>query len=50
MNNLDVSGLLQTYAEKCRKTRNEEHLKEIVRELKRELNSDEIRKLKVLKS
>lgn len=48
MNNLDVSGLLQTYAEKCRKARNKEHLKEIIRDLKKELNSDEIRKMKVV--
>lgn len=47
MNNLDVSGLLTTYSEKCRKARDSEHLKEIIRDLKRELNSEEIKKLKM---
>lgn len=47
MNNLDVAGLLRTYSEKCRDARDSEHLKELVRDLKRELNAEEIRKLKV---
>lgn len=47
MNNFDVSGLLRTYSEKCKNARNSEHLKEIIRELKRELNAEEIKKLKV---
>ena len=50
MNNLDVSGLLRTYSEKCSKARNDEHLKDMVRELKKELSSEEIKKMKVLKS
>lgn len=50
LNNLDLSGVLQTYAEKCRKARNDEHLKELVRELKKELSSEEIKKLKVLRN
>jgi len=48
MNNLDVAGLLRTYSEKCANARNSEHLKELVRELKRELNSEEIKKLKII--
>lgn len=47
MNNLDVAGLLMTYSGKCRKARNSEHLKEIIRDLKKELNSDVIKKLKI---
>lgn len=47
MNNLDVSGLLKTYSMKCRDARDSEHLKELVRDLKKELNSEEIKKLKV---
>lgn len=47
MNNLDVAGLLMTYSEKCRKAKNSKHLKEIVRDLKKKLNSEEIRKLKM---
>lgn len=43
MNNLDVAGLLMTYSEKCRKAKDSEHLKEIVRDLKKELNSEEIK-------
>lgn len=50
MTNLDVAGLLKTYAEKCVNARNDERLKEIVRDLKRELNSDEIKKLRIIGS
>jgi len=50
MNNLDIAGLLITYSEKCRKARDAEHLKEIVRDLKKELNSDEIKKLRIIGS
>lgn len=50
MNNLDVSGLLRTYSEKCSRARNDEHLKEMVRELKKELSAEEIRKMEVKKS
>jgi hypothetical protein len=38
MNNLDVCGILQTYALKARNAKNKEQLKEIVRELKNELD------------
>lgn len=38
MNNTDVAGILTTYAEKARKARSKEHLKEIIRELKQELD------------
>lgn len=47
MNNYDVAGLLKTYSEKCRTARNTKHLQEIVRDLKSELNTEEIRKMKV---
>ncbi|ADL03356.1 hypothetical protein Closa_1377 [[Clostridium] saccharolyticum WM1] len=47
MNNLDVAGLLKTYSERCLNARNAEHLREIVRDLKRELNAEEIRKLRM---
>jgi len=47
MTNLDVSGLLMTYSMKCKNARDSEHLKEIIRDLKKELNSEEIRKFKM---
>jgi len=47
MNNLDVAGLLKTYSEKCQNARNAEHLKNIIRDLKSELNAEEIRKLRM---
>ncbi|HYE69380.1 MAG TPA: hypothetical protein VEA58_12255 [Anaerovoracaceae bacterium] len=50
MNNLDVSGLLTTYSIKCARARNDEHLKDLIRELKKELSAEEIRKMKVIKS
>lgn len=34
----DVSGILMTYSEKARRARSKEHLKDIVRELKGELD------------
>lgn len=43
MNNLDVAGLLRAYSEKASKARNKEHLKEIIRDLKKELD---LRKVK----
>ena len=49
LNNLDVAGLLRTYAEKCAKARDDEHLKDIIMELNSELNSKKINKLKTLK-
>ena len=48
MNNLDVSGILITYSMLCKHARNDEHLKDIVRRLKKELNSEEIKKLRVV--
>lgn len=47
MNNYDVAGLLKTYSEQCKNATNTKKLKEIVRELKKELNSKEIAKMKV---
>ena len=38
MNQYDVSGILRTYSEKARNARNKEHLKDIICELKRELD------------
>lgn len=46
MNQYDISGILRTYSEKCSKARNDEQLKEFIRELKRELNANEIKKIK----
>lgn len=48
MNNLDVSGILATYSMLCKHARSDEHLKELVRQLKKELNSEEIKKLRVI--
>lgn len=49
MNNYDIAGLLTTFSKKCILARNDKHLKDIIRELKKELNSKEIRKMKVVK-
>ena len=38
MNNLDIAGMLMTYSEKARKARNKEHLKDIIRKLRKELD------------
>ena len=38
MTNLDVAGILQSYAEKARKARNKETLKEIIKDLRGELD------------
>lgn len=43
MNKYDVAGILRSYSEKVRYARNEEHLKEIIRDLKHELD---LRKIK----
>lgn len=43
MNNLDVAGVLRTYSEKASKAMDEKQLKEIIRELKKELD---LRKVK----
>lgn len=47
MNEKDVAGLLTTYSMKCMKARDSDHLKNIIRDLKTELNSKEIQKFKV---
>jgi len=49
MNELDVAGILRTYAEKCALCQRTKYLKEIVRELKHELNAKEIAKMRVIK-
>lgn len=38
MNNLDICGILRTYSEKARLAKNTEQLREIVREVKQELD------------
>lgn len=38
MNNLDVAGILMTYAEKARKAKNKKQLKEIIKDLKQEFD------------
>lgn len=38
MNQFDVSGIITTYSQKERYARNEEHLKDIICELKKELD------------
>lgn len=47
MNQYDVAGLLKTYAEASRRAYNTKKLQELVRELKRELNYETIRKMYV---
>ena len=47
MNQYDVSGILSTYSMKCRNARSSDKLKEIIRELKVELNANEIKKMNV---
>lgn len=44
MNNLDVAGQLRTYAEKAAKAKNTKQLKQIIRDLKEELD---LRKVKM---
>ncbi len=44
MNEYDVAEILIIYAEKCRKAYSREQLRQIIRELKKKLNSDEIRR------
>lgn len=43
MNNLDVAGILRTYSEKVVRARNTYHLRNIVRNLKQELDERKIR-------
>lgn len=38
MNQFDVSGIMMTYSQKAKYVRDEEHLKDIIRELKSELD------------
>lgn len=38
MNQYDVSGIMMTYSQKAIRARDEEHLKDIIRELKKELD------------
>ena len=38
MNQYDVSGILKTYSEKAYKAKSKQHLCEIIRELKKELD------------
>lgn len=38
MNQYDVSGILRTYSEKTRHAKDKEQLKDIIRELKQELD------------
>jgi len=40
MNKYDVSGIMQTYAEKARKAANKEQLKKIIRDLKEALKNE----------
>lgn len=44
MDNLDVSGILQTYSEKARRAKTTEQLRNIIRDLKQELD---LRKVKI---
>jgi hypothetical protein len=48
MNNFDVSGLLTTYAIQCGKVTKKEKLQELIRDLKKELNSEEIKKFSIV--
>lgn len=43
MNNLDIAGILMTYSHKASKTTDKEKLKELIRDLKSELD---LRKVK----
>ena len=47
MNQYNVSGILQTYSEKCLHACNTKALQQFVRDLKQELNSKEIKNMKV---
>ena len=43
MNNLDVAGVLRTYSEKARCAKSTEQLREIIRDLKLELDLRKVR-------
>lgn len=45
MNQYDISGILTTYAAKARRARDKEHLKDIIRELRQELDLRKIEKI-----
>ena len=47
MSNYDVAGLLTTYSKKCMLATGTEQLKRLIRDLKHELNSKEIERMKV---
>lgn len=47
MNQWELAGLLMTYSEKARRASSTERLQELARELKRELNASEIKRMKV---
>lgn len=49
MTNLDVAGLLVTYAKKCSGACSDKNLKEIIRDLKYELRYEEIKKMQIIK-
>ena len=38
MNQFDVSGIMITYSQKVKHAQDEEHLKDVIRELKKELD------------
>lgn len=46
MNQYDAAGLLMTYSTKARYARDKEHLKDIIRELKQELDLRKIEEIK----
>ena len=43
MNNLDIAGILRTYSEKVRYAKSTEQLREIIREMKQELDLRKVR-------
>ena len=43
MNNLDIAGILRTYSEKARRAKSTEQLREIIRDLKQELDLRKVR-------
>ena len=43
MNNLDVAGILMTYSLKAKETKNTEDLRDLIRDLKQELDLRKVR-------
>lgn len=43
MNNFDVAGILRTYSEKAAKAKDTERLRELIRDLKQELDLRKVR-------